>query len=104
MIAPMNNMTTTWPCNDPSVHLSEKLKHMIAQNAISRRKGRERHKSNPATLTAQEEILAGKLSTNQRPAFGAKSLEHDGKLITSERHLHEFTVSIWKQCNEQLLT
>ena len=38
------------------------------------------------------EIMAGNLSTNQRPAFGGKSLECDGMLIMSEGHLGEFTV------------
>ena len=44
--------------------------------------------------------MAGNLLTNQRPAFDGKSLERDGTLIMSEGHLDEFTVSIWKQCNE----
>ena len=46
--------------------------------------------------------MAGNLSTNQRPAFSRKSLEHDGMLIMSEGHLDELTVPIWKQCDEQL--
>ena len=41
-------------------------------------------------------------STNQRPAFGGKSMEHDGTLIRSEGHSAEFTVPIWKQYNEWL--
>ena len=35
------------------------------------------------------EIMFGNLSTNQRLAFGGKSLEHDGTLIRSEGHLDE---------------
>ena len=46
--------------------------------------------------------MAGNLSTNQRPAFGRKSLECDGTLITSEGPLGELTVPIWKQSHEQL--
>ena len=38
---------------------------------------------------------ASKELTNQRPAFGRKSLDHDGMLIRSEGHLSEFTVAIW---------
>ena len=33
--------------------------------------------------------MAGNLSTNQRPAFGRKSLERDGTLIMSEGPLGE---------------
>ena len=46
--------------------------------------------------------MAGNLSTNQRAAFGGKSLECDGTLIMSEGYLDELTVSIWKQCDEWL--
>ena len=46
--------------------------------------------------------MAGNLSTNQRRAFGRKSMGSDGTLITSGGPLGEVTVSKWKQCDEQL--
>ena len=42
------------------------------------------------------------LSTNQRPAFGKKSLEHDGMLIMSGDPFGELLVFIWKQCDTWL--
>ena len=39
-------------------------------------------------------VMTRNLSTNQGPAFGRKSLEHDGTLITSEGPLGELTVLI----------
>ena len=46
--------------------------------------------------------MARNLSTNHTPAFGGKSLEHDGMLIKSESPLGELTVLILKQCGEWL--
>ena len=46
--------------------------------------------------------MAGILSTNQRLAFGEKSLEYHGILIRPEDNLGEFTVPIWKWCDEWL--
>ena len=46
--------------------------------------------------------MAGNESTNQRPAFGRKSLECDSTLIRSGGHLGKFTVPIWKQYDEWL--
>ena len=43
-----------------------------------------------------------KLSIDQRPAFGEKSLERDGTLPKSEGHIGQFTVSIRMQCDEWL--
>ena len=48
------------------------------------------------------EIMAGNLSTNQRPAFGRKSLECDGTLIRSEGHLGELTVPTRKEYHKRL--
>ena len=42
------------------------------------------------------------LSAIQKPVFGGRSLECDSTLNTSVGHVGEFTVSIWKQCIEQL--
>ena len=52
--------------------------------------------------TIVREIAYRNRSTDQRSAFGGKSLECDGMLIRSEDHLGEFTVPIWKRYNEWL--
>ena len=46
--------------------------------------------------------MAGNLVTNQRSAFGGKSLEPDGTLIRSEGHLGESTVPTRKEYHKWL--